>query len=60
MRWRDITKEEILSVLNNPEKIEDDIKNRKNAYRLVVNRNIKVTFIEEEGTIVILSVVDKD
>ena len=60
MRWRNISKEEVIRVLDSPEKVVDDIKNRKNAFRMVAQRYLKVTFVEEEGTIVVLSVVEKE
>ncbi len=58
MRWRDISKEEVIYVLENFEHIEDDIKNRKNVFAMVKGRYLKVTFVEEKGTIVVISVVE--
>ena len=60
MRWRDISKEEVIYVIENFERIEDDIKNRKNVFATVSGRYLKVTFVEEKGKIVVLSVVEKE
>ena len=60
MRWRNISKEEVIYVLENSELIEDDIKNRKNVFATVNGRYLKVTFVEEKGTIVVVSVVEKE
>ena len=44
--------------LENPERIEDTIQERKNAYRLIGDRFLKVTYkVEPEGILVISAVV---
>ncbi len=58
MKWRKISEAEVMTTLENPERIEDTIKGRKNAYRLIGDRFLKVTYkIEPNGILVISAVV---
>jgi hypothetical protein len=59
MKWRNITEDEVKSTVVKPEKVEDSIKGRKNAFRHIDNKSIKVTFKEENGTILIVTAIDK-
>ena len=59
MKWRIISEEEIQNTVFNPEKIVDSIKGRKNAYKHINRKWIKVTFIEKDDTIVIITAIDK-
>ena len=58
MKWRKISEAEVIMALENPERIEDTIQERKNAYRLIGDRFLKVTYkVEPEGILVISAVV---
>lgn len=59
MKWRKISEEEVYFTLENPDKIEESIKGRINAYKSIGKRYIKVTYKEFSGKILIISVVDK-
>jgi len=41
MKWRKISEAEVMMTLENPERIEDTIQGRKNAYRLIGERLLK-------------------
>ncbi len=60
MKWRKISEAEVMMTLENPERIEDTIKGRKNAYRLIGDRFLKVTYKLEPHGILVISAVVKD
>jgi hypothetical protein len=60
MKWRRVSEAEVLSVLNAPDRIEQSIDERRNAYKLVGNRLLKVTYMEEEGDVVVVTVIEKE
>jgi len=59
MKWRKITEDEVTQTIGNPDKIEQSIKGRINAYKAIGQRYIKVTYKEFFDEILIISVVDK-
>lgn len=59
MKWREITEEEVLNALDNPDKVEESIKGRINVYKAIEQRYIKVTYKKLLNEILIISVVDK-
>lgn len=59
MKWRKITEDEVLSVINEPDKDEQSIKGRINLYKRIGQRYLKVTYKEFSEEILIISVVDK-
>lgn len=59
MEWRNISQFEVEQTLREPEKTEFTVQGRKNAFRVIGDRYIKVTYRELEGEILIISVVDK-
>jgi len=59
MKWRKISEKEIYLTLENPDKIEESIKERVNAYKSMGQRYIKVTYKELSNEILIISAVDK-
>ncbi len=56
MKDRNVSEEEISSVVNRADYIEFDAKDRKNAYKYIGNRFIRVTFKEENDNILIITV----
>jgi hypothetical protein len=60
MKWRRVSEAEVLSVVNAPDRIEQSIEDRRNAYKLVGNRPLKATYVEEEGDVVIVTVIEKE
>jgi len=59
MKWRRISKEEVLRALENSDKIEESVKGRMNAYKSIGARYIKVTYKKYPGKIFVMSAVDK-
>lgn len=60
MKWRKISAEEVQDTISKPELVEDSIKGRKNAFKHIHQRWIKVTYKEEKAMIVIITVIDKN
>ena len=60
MKWRNIAEEEVRNTILEPEKVEDSIKNRKNAYKWINNKWLKVTFVREDGKITVITAIDKN
>jgi len=59
MKWRRISEEEVYLALESPDKVEQSIRGRMNAYKLIGNRHMKVTFKEKSGETLVISVVEK-
>ena len=59
MKWRGISEEEILAALEKPDRMETSVMGRKNVFKSMGDRNIKVTFMESFGEILVISAVDK-
>jgi hypothetical protein len=59
MRWRRISDIEVEAVLAEPDREEPTRKGRKNAWRAVNQRLLKVTYRGEAGRLVVVTVVDK-
>ena len=47
MKWRKIVADEVSAVISNPDKVEDSEKGRKNAFKIVSDRLLKVTYKRE-------------
>lgn len=60
MKWRRVSEAEVLSVLNAPDRIEQTIDDRRNAYKLIGNRLLKATYVGEEGDVVVVTVIEKE
>jgi len=58
MKWRKIVAEEVNAVISDPDKVEDSKKGRKNAFKIVSGRLLKVTYKREgEAAVVITAMV---
>jgi hypothetical protein len=60
MKWRRVSDAEVLSVLDAPDRVEQSIDERSNAYKLVGDRLLKVTYVDEEGDVVVITVIEKE
>ena len=60
MKWRKISEAEVMMTLENPERIEETIQGRKNAYRLIEGRLLRVTYKIYPQEILVISAVVKD
>lgn len=59
MKWREITEEEVNSVLESPDDLRESIKGRKKARKHVGEKEIEVVFKEETDRIVIVTAINK-
>ena len=59
MRWRRVSEAEVLEVLDLPDRIEETLVERKNAYKALDERQLKVTYKQEESDIVVITVIEK-
>jgi len=59
MRWRRVSESEVLSLLDVPDRVEQGMNDRRNAYKLVGNRLLKATYVEEKGDVVVITVIEK-
>jgi len=59
MKWRKITEAEVESTIADPDMQQDSIRGRKNAFKTLGNRLVKVTCCREGADIVIVTAVIK-
>lgn len=59
MKWRKISEEDVELTINNPDKLEDPIKGRKNAFKIIKGRLLKVTYKHENNSIIIITAIVK-
>jgi len=59
MKWREITERDVREVINNPEKLEDTVKGRKNAFKMIEDRLLKVTYLQENSGIIVITAIVK-
>jgi hypothetical protein len=59
MKWREITERDVGEVINNPEKLEDTLKGRKNAFKKIEDRLLKVTYLQENSGIIVITAIVK-
>jgi len=59
MKWRNIAEAEVKSTIADPEMLQDAIKERKNAFKTLGGRLVKVTYCREGDDIVVVTAVIK-
>ncbi len=59
MNWREISREEVESVISNPERVEPTEKGRANLFSRIGSRRIRVTVLETATNVRVITVVDK-
>jgi hypothetical protein len=60
MKWRQIVEREVIEAISSPQKTEPSVFGRKNAYKSIGTKLLKVTYIEEGDKIIVISAVDKN
>ena len=60
MKWRRVSEVEVRSVLTAPDRVEESIDDRRNAYKVVDDRLLKVTFVDEAGDLVVITVIETE
>jgi hypothetical protein len=59
MKWRNGSATEIITVLEQPDREEKSTGNKINAYRLLNDRFLKVTYKREGSDIMVVTVIEK-
>jgi len=59
MKWRKVSEAEVTAVLELPDREEQSMGDRINAYRNVDDRLLKVTHIREGSNFVVITVIEK-
>ena len=59
MKWRKITEIEVESVIDDPDTLVDTIKDRKNAFKIIDARNLKITYKHEDERLTIITAMVK-
>jgi len=53
MKWRKITEKEVRSSIDKPDMLVDTIKGRKNAFKIINGRHLKITYKPEDGILTV-------
>jgi hypothetical protein len=59
MKWRKITEKEVKSVIGDPDMLVDTIKGRKNVFKIIRGRDLKITYKPEGGIITVITAMVK-
>lgn len=59
MKWRKITEKEVKSAVGDPDMLEDTIKGRKNASKIIGGRHLKITYKPEDGILTVITAMVK-
>jgi hypothetical protein len=59
MKWRKVSEGDVLKTLEAPDRAEMSMGDRSNAYKVVDNRLLKVTYIRENSDILVVTVIEK-
>jgi hypothetical protein len=60
MKWRNVSATETIAVLEQPDHEEKSTSNRINAYRLLNDRFLKVTYKREGSDVMVVTVIEKE
>jgi len=59
MKWRLITEDDINLTINNPDRLDDTIQGRKNAFKNLEDRTLKVTYKHNDQDIIVITAMVK-
>jgi len=59
MKWRKIAEKEVKEAIDHSEKLEDTIKGRKNAFKTIEGRLLKITYRPENNRVIVITTVVK-
>lgn len=59
MKWRKITENEVKSAINDPDMLVKTIKGRKNAFKIIGGRYLKITYKLEDGILTVITAMVK-
>lgn len=60
MKWRDISEQDVKVSILAPEQVVDSISDRKNAFKHIGAKWLKVTFKRDGDSITVITVIDKN
>ena len=60
MKWRNVSATETIAVLEQPDREEKSTSNRINAYRLLNDRFLKVTYKREGSDVMVVTVIERE
>lgn len=59
MKWRKISENEVKLVINEPDSVADTAKGRKNAFKIVGDRSLRITYKPEGRTLTVITALVK-
>ena len=59
MKWRKISENEVKLAIEEPDSLADTVKGRKNAFKVVGGRSLKITYNPEGRTITVITALVK-
>jgi hypothetical protein len=59
MKWRRVAEGDVVNVIEAPDRVEPSRDERINAYKLLGDRLLKATYVEEEGNVLVITVIEK-
>ena len=59
MKWRKIAESEVQEAIRNPDKTEDTVKGRKNVFKMVGGRLLKITYLPGIDEITVVTAIVK-
>jgi len=59
MKWRKIAEGEIEMAINNPDRLEETKKGRKNAFKTAQGRLLKITYKPEGDDVIVITAMAK-
>jgi hypothetical protein len=59
MRWRRVSEAKVIEALDSPDRVEETAAQRKNAYKAVGDRLLKVTYRLDRSQTVVITVIEK-
>ncbi|HNQ63744.1 MAG TPA: DUF4258 domain-containing protein [Syntrophorhabdaceae bacterium] len=59
MKWRMITEDDVKLTINSPDRVEDTIRGRKNVYKMLEGRTLKITYTQEDQDLVVVTAMVK-
>ena len=60
MKWRRVSEADAVRVFEVPDRVEQSLDGRVNAYKLLGDRLLKATYVEDKGNIVVITVIEKE
>ena len=59
MKWRMITEDDVKLTINSPDRVEDTIRGRKNVYKMLEGRTLKITYTQKDQDLVVITAMVK-